>query len=114
MKVREDERKWDREKKRGWGGEEGRKGEEVEMVEVGGDVNEKWERREVHVIADREEEEKEEKEEEEEDITSFFMKIIISTAYMSRMAWPILFLLVQIIRGDAAFQDMLRVIQNFL
>ena len=71
MRVREDEREWDTAKKRGvvgvsdggWGGGEG-----VELVEVGGSVSEKWDRREMHVTAD--------KEEKEEDITSFFMKII--------------------------------------
>jgi len=62
---RQERMRWGEKEKGGGGGEEGG----VELVEVGGGVSERWERREVYVIADR-------KEEEEEDVTSIFTKII--------------------------------------
>jgi len=59
----------------------------------------------MHVTADRE----------EEDITPFFTKIIIFRSLIyPEQPDRFLFLLAQITRGDAAFQDMLRAIQNFL
>ena len=59
----------------------------------------------MHVTADREEEEEEK---EEEDITSFFTKIITFQNSLTNFYFFRLKLLV------AVFQDMLRVIQNFL
>ena len=51
----------------------------------------------MHVTADREG---------EEDVTSFFMKIIFRSLVCPERLDRFLFLLAQITRGDAAFQDM--------
>ena len=106
---REDEREWDKTKKRVVMGKEKGRGKRMELVEVRRGVNERWERSAWLRI------EKEKK----RDITSwnedFLMKIItfwplVCPEWLNRF----LFFLAQITCGDAAFQDMLRAIQNFL
>ena len=59
-------------------GEKEERGDGVELVEVGGGVSEKWERKEVHVTADREEKD-----------FIFHENHHFLTACMSRTAWPI-------------------------
>ena len=98
----------------------------MELVKVEG-VSETWERRKVHVTADREEKEEEEEEEEgegqeeEKDDTSFFYENHhFLTTCMSRIykrwsifidkAWSIFISFPLNSRSDAVFQDMLHTI----
>ena len=107
--MSDDEREWERtkENKIGWKrevvGEEGR-GKGVESVEVGGGVSEKWERREVHVTADRK----------EEDVTSFFTKIITFRLLVCpETAWLIFISFGSNYSWQCRLSGYVRAIQNF-